>query len=351
MCNWMQTRRRRVAQTPAGVIRTIRICEVPTRKMDALLARVPAAPRAGLDWVTRDICTRRFCRSCGKTEPEATLKACACRRVFYCATDCQRRDWRNHKKNCAKKFPEDIVLPGGTLEFALPVSLPKWKCNSKGNPLTYRPGEPKGSSLERPFVAPTSPPWRHDPVWDQHLAGLGHGGHAMMALAGGDQHRITSCYKLATRNFKLASLQGEDLTLSEFRSLVNASGWELAAEEEESLSEDEVKSVLEWQEWWMDVGGQYTQIRDVREFPCPCETLYALCDACGKLCQSTCAACEEAYCSKECFDADWSLHKRTCKTVIDNGVIACSFNQQCWMMRLPNRVPGFAPDDLEGVEK
>lgn len=40
----------------------------------------------------------KSCNKCGKM---INLKLCSrCRSVFYCSVDCQRSDWKLHKKNC-----------------------------------------------------------------------------------------------------------------------------------------------------------------------------------------------------------------------------------------------------------
>ncbi|GAB7347266.1 hypothetical protein MBLNU459_g3357t1 [Dothideomycetes sp. NU459] len=44
------------------------------------------------------------CASCGKLEedPEKPLKACQkCHSILYCSRDCQKTDFKHHKKTCA----------------------------------------------------------------------------------------------------------------------------------------------------------------------------------------------------------------------------------------------------------
>jgi len=47
-----------------------------------------------------------LCKNCGKNESVAqlsskTLKVCEdCKMVFYCSSECQRKDWKIHKYNC-----------------------------------------------------------------------------------------------------------------------------------------------------------------------------------------------------------------------------------------------------------
>ena len=57
--------------------------------------------------------TPTCCKYC-KEECKQRLKSCgACRKVFYCNTDCQRADWKVHKESCDKLF---IVTYTGKIE-------------------------------------------------------------------------------------------------------------------------------------------------------------------------------------------------------------------------------------------
>ena len=50
------------------------------------------------------------CDNCGKNESQLTipLKCCAkCRQCSYCSRDCQKADWKNHKKVCRKQPAAD----------------------------------------------------------------------------------------------------------------------------------------------------------------------------------------------------------------------------------------------------
>jgi hypothetical protein len=49
---------------------------------------------------------QKKCVSCGKDESQVTvpLKRCAkCQQSSYCSRDCQKADWKNHKKVCGKQ--------------------------------------------------------------------------------------------------------------------------------------------------------------------------------------------------------------------------------------------------------
>ena len=40
------------------------------------------------------------CAKCGKSH--STMICSACRNVVYCSQDCQREDWKRHKKDCRR---------------------------------------------------------------------------------------------------------------------------------------------------------------------------------------------------------------------------------------------------------
>ena len=43
----------------------------------------------------------RKCNVCGLTQKQKKLKKCgSCKCVFYCSLECQKRDWKDHKKVC-----------------------------------------------------------------------------------------------------------------------------------------------------------------------------------------------------------------------------------------------------------
>lgn len=45
----------------------------------------------------------RCCFLCGK-ENEKMYMCNECNNVLYCSADCQKKDWKNHKKKCIKEF-------------------------------------------------------------------------------------------------------------------------------------------------------------------------------------------------------------------------------------------------------
>ena len=54
--------------------------------------------------------TENQCASCGKKESELSipLKRCAkCQTGRYCSRECQKADWKNHKKNCGSRSSQN----------------------------------------------------------------------------------------------------------------------------------------------------------------------------------------------------------------------------------------------------
>ncbi|KAK3305123.1 uncharacterized protein B0T15DRAFT_567174 [Chaetomium strumarium] len=86
----------------------------------------------------------RSCTVCLKSPPEVTLKKCAkCSVTPYCSRDCQKADWKAHKKTCGKG---SVPLP--TADTALsppkgveqPIAIPFTRLN-EGTWLHDRPEE------------------------------------------------------------------------------------------------------------------------------------------------------------------------------------------------------------------
>ncbi|KAE8440743.1 hypothetical protein EG329_006622 [Mollisiaceae sp. DMI_Dod_QoI] len=63
------------------------------------------------------------CANCGtsETDPEKPLKPCSkCQTVRYCSRDCQKKDWKVHKKTCAS----DAQIYAQTADLK-PASAPR----------------------------------------------------------------------------------------------------------------------------------------------------------------------------------------------------------------------------------
>ncbi|KAK4232691.1 tudor domain-protein 1 [Achaetomium macrosporum] len=57
----------------------------------------------------------RSCTFCHKSPPEVTLKNCAkCSATPYCSRDCQKADWKAHKKVCGKGGGNSTGTPGAS---------------------------------------------------------------------------------------------------------------------------------------------------------------------------------------------------------------------------------------------
>ncbi|KAF7325536.1 SET domain-containing protein [Mycena kentingensis (nom. inval.)] len=56
---------------------------------------------------------RNGCRGCHKPHPRSELKRCArCKDVWYCSSECQTRDWKEHKRTCnLQQFNLEAVAP------------------------------------------------------------------------------------------------------------------------------------------------------------------------------------------------------------------------------------------------
>ncbi|KAK3343547.1 hypothetical protein B0T25DRAFT_554606 [Lasiosphaeria hispida] len=69
------------------------------------------------------------CKACKKSPPAVTLKHCAkCSVTQYCSRDCQKADWKSHKKVCGKQGRPDRDLPfpssaDGSASLSPPIGL------------------------------------------------------------------------------------------------------------------------------------------------------------------------------------------------------------------------------------
>ncbi|CAH0057614.1 unnamed protein product [Clonostachys solani] len=86
------------------------------------------------------------CVTCKKTAPEVTIKRCAqCSSTPYCSRECQKADWKNHRKVCGKES-------AGCSSSSSPSEL-----GSQASPL-------KGleKSVTKPFTRIGNGTWLHD---------------------------------------------------------------------------------------------------------------------------------------------------------------------------------------------
>ncbi|PHH79240.1 hypothetical protein CDD80_5324 [Ophiocordyceps camponoti-rufipedis] len=85
------------------------------------------------------------CKTCQKSSPQVTLKKCAkCSTTNYCSRDCQKADWKAHKKICSKQ-----------------AEAAPW---TKEEPVTVELSPPKGveRGVDRPFTRLDNGTWLHD---------------------------------------------------------------------------------------------------------------------------------------------------------------------------------------------
>ena len=50
--------------------------------------------------------TKPACAGCGKRDEKHT-KCARCKTVFYCGAECQKQDWKTHKRDCQKLGSEE----------------------------------------------------------------------------------------------------------------------------------------------------------------------------------------------------------------------------------------------------
>lgn len=89
-----------------------------------------------------------FCQTCKKTPPQVALKRCAkCSSTNYCSRDCQKADWKSHRKTCGRQDAGQ----------SSPGSSNRGAAGGAGSP-------PKGLDLRipDPFTRLDSGKWLHD---------------------------------------------------------------------------------------------------------------------------------------------------------------------------------------------
>ncbi|KAB5522016.1 putative MYND domain protein [Coniochaeta sp. 2T2.1] len=121
------------------------------------------------------------CQTCKTSPPEVTLKKCAkCSTTPYCSRDCQKADWKSHKKTCGKgagagaAAPYDNNSGSGTtgnndsasafsrmLRDSLPGSAAGGHTTNMGG---GTPNPPKGldGPINKPFTRLDNGTWLHD---------------------------------------------------------------------------------------------------------------------------------------------------------------------------------------------
>ena len=88
-----------------GVLKKKATAKVLRRLTDEEVMRIIMAPmkREGFSFQT-DRVQLRVCAVCHAQEPSlGTFPSCACKVVYYCGKDCQKKDWAGHKGQCAAR--------------------------------------------------------------------------------------------------------------------------------------------------------------------------------------------------------------------------------------------------------
>ncbi len=86
---------------------------------------------------------------CSKTD---NLKRCAkCETTAYCSRDCQKSDWKTHKKTCTKNIPSTSANP----------STSTTSSSAQGTSTSASGGTPKGLTalVEKPFTKLSTKTW------------------------------------------------------------------------------------------------------------------------------------------------------------------------------------------------
>ena len=106
------------------------------------------------------------CEKCKKAPPEVPLKRCAkCNVTTYCSRDCQKADWKTHKKICSKQDsaghsePSQPSAPSASSRQSAPFNI------HTATPETGSGGSPsKGTDkpVNKPFTRLSQNTWLHD---------------------------------------------------------------------------------------------------------------------------------------------------------------------------------------------
>lgn len=98
--------------------------------------------------------TQPSCASCTKTDSDTgvQLKCCAkCQTTRYCSRECQKTDWKTHKKVCAKNAADAAASTSST------SNNPRSSGANAGNPAKGLSG-----AIDKPFHRLDANAWLHD---------------------------------------------------------------------------------------------------------------------------------------------------------------------------------------------
>ncbi|KAL7918758.1 hypothetical protein ACQKWADRAFT_231453 [Trichoderma austrokoningii] len=87
------------------------------------------------------------CNACGKGSPEVSLKRCAkCSTTRYCSRECQKADWKSHKKICSKNKESANATSGASTSESTRLS----------------PAKGLDQPISKPFTRLDNGTWLHD---------------------------------------------------------------------------------------------------------------------------------------------------------------------------------------------
>ncbi|ETS00346.1 putative MYND domain protein, partial [Trichoderma reesei RUT C-30] len=97
------------------------------------------------------------CNSCKKGPPEVTLKQCSgCSQTQYCSHECQKKDWKSHKKTCRKTQSSNAASKASTSGASTSGASTSGASTSESKSASARP------THDMPFTRLDQGTWLHD---------------------------------------------------------------------------------------------------------------------------------------------------------------------------------------------
>lgn len=100
------------------------------------------------------------CVNCKKSPPQVTLKKCAkCSETWYCSRDCQKADWKSHKKTCGKETQQRGRTQQPSSSSTTPPGTPPAPPSAS---TALSPPKGLDQPIVKPFTRLDSGTWMHD---------------------------------------------------------------------------------------------------------------------------------------------------------------------------------------------